>query len=263
MKKSQYYIFLGILFFFVIILQAGDSLISANSSVISIQHSAHYHGAVSQDSGWVIATNILARQPHWDGQASSLPLSQSNAISIALEEVKSHYPDIHDWKVENILVWNLSWNKAFKNMTCCSNVWYYLISIEPTDDKKGVDLVDSGQDLFLDQIVLMDGTLIRTEIRPNIYLQTPVMRDVHNVITNNMSGSVVVKQLPTSIVYTFGPKRGFVTNNVLVLYTSETNGVILNPTSPFSVPTIQNFYITPDNEPGVFNFNELNRRVRE
>jgi hypothetical protein len=241
-----------------VVLNAQENSTPADSSSIRIQHSTHSYGAKSQNSDWVITTNILLRQPHWSGLSPGPPLSKSNAVSIALAEAKSHHTDIHDWKIENVLMWNLSWNKKFKNLNYCSNVWYYLVSVEPADDQKSVELTDSGQDFDLDQIVLMDGTLVKNFVEPVTYLQTRLMRDARTVITKTTNGPVAIDELPDSIRGDFDLKRAFVTNNVLVIFTSEKNGKILNPASAHSIPNLNGFTIVPDDEfePGVFGFKQ-------
>jgi hypothetical protein len=257
MENKLKFVLLVILPLAAVILNAQDYPSPADTSSIRIQHSTHFYGAKGQNSDWIITTNILLRQPHWNGLPPGPPLSKSNAVSIALAEAKSHHTDIHDWKVENVLIWNLSWNKKFQNLDYCSNVWYYLVSVDPADDQKSVELADSGQDFDLDQIVLMDGTLVKNYVEPVTYLQTRLMRDARTVITKTTNGLVALDELPDSIRRDFDAKRAFVTNNVLVIFTSEKNGKILNPASAHSVPNLNGFTIVDDElESGVFSFKQ-------
>ena len=140
--------------------------VNGDASSICIKLSKHIHGRIEQVVSWSVSTNTLRCQPHWDGVQFPRPLSQSNAVLIALAEVKLHYPNISSWKIENILVWNLGWDKQLKYLGMCSNVWYYSISIAPEDETKGIELTDTGQDVYLDQIILMDGTLVKPSIGP-------------------------------------------------------------------------------------------------
>jgi hypothetical protein len=258
MKIKLKFVALLILPLTAFVLSAQEDSTPADSSSIRIQHSTHVHGAKEQNSDWIITTNILSSQPHWNGSSPGPPLSKSNAVSIALAEIKSHHTDIHDWEVGNVLMWNLSWDKKFKNSSYCSNVWYYLVSVEPVDDKKAVELTDSGQDFDLDQIVLMDGTLVKNYVQPVTYLQTRLMRDARAVITKTTNGPVALDELPDSIRGVFDPKRAFVTNDVLVIFTSEKTGKILNPASADSVPNFGEFTIVPNDEiePGIFSFKQ-------
>ena len=110
----------------------------------------------------------------------------------------------------------------------------------------------------MDQIVLMDGTLVKNLVQPVAYLQTRLMRAARAVITKTTNGPVALDELPGSILGDFDVKRAFVTNDVLVIFTSEKNIKILNPASAHSVPNLDGFTIVPDDEsePGVFSFKQ-------
>ena len=123
-------------------------------------------GTNTAERVWFVTTNLLSRQPRWDGKNADVPLSKSNAIAIVLVEVKHQYKEIDAFKVQSVSLWNLSWNKELKPYGCCSNVWYYFISTEPIDPRITVELTDSMNGWGLDQIVLLDGTIVKYRLKP-------------------------------------------------------------------------------------------------
>ncbi len=86
--------------------------------------------------------------------------------------------------------------------------------------------------------------------------KTQLLKDALAVITKTTNGTVALDQLPESI-RAFNPKRVVVTYDVLVVYTEEKKGKILNPEGGRSCPAINMFMISPENEPGIFSFNEF------
>jgi hypothetical protein len=83
--------------------------------------------------------------------------------------------------------------------------------------------------------------------------KTQLLRDALAVIARTTNGPVALDQLPES-VRALGPSRAVVMHDVLVLYTADKKGKILNPEGGRSVPAINMFMISADDEPGVFSF---------
>jgi hypothetical protein len=86
--------------------------------------------------------------------------------------------------------------------------------------------------------------------------KTQLLKDALAVITQTNNGPVALDQLPESI-RAFNPKRVVVTHDVLVVYTEEKKGKILNPEGGRSCPAINMLMISPDDEPGIFSFDAL------
>jgi ABC-type Fe3+-hydroxamate transport system substrate-binding protein len=89
--------------------------------------------------------------------------------------------------------------------------------------------------------------------KPTSQPKTQLLKDALSVITKTTNGPVSLDQLPETI-RALGPKRALVTYDVLVVYTGDKNGKILNPEGGRSCPAINMFMISPDDEPGVFSF---------
>ena len=157
-------------------LMANDNFNETNSELISIKHAIHLRRALKQVVDWTVTKNDLTKQTNWDGRTQTLPLSSTNAVQVAFKEVQFRCPNIAKWKVEHVLLRNLAWDKGMGQIQNCSNVWYYLVSFAPADDADGIALTDSGQDLYWDQLVLLDGTLAKIEIGPIVKVETPVKK---------------------------------------------------------------------------------------
>ena len=148
-----------------VFLNAADSQTMTETSSIYLTSTTTDAGGKRIVARWSATMDILSRQPHWDGYSSNAPMSESYAVSIALAKVKMSHPDIHDFIVASIEIKNLSYyGGRFKNLTYCSNVWFYAITITPKDDDETIALTDAGKDCDEIQIVFMDGTVIKPDV---------------------------------------------------------------------------------------------------
>lgn len=197
---------------------------------------------------------MLKRQPRWDGATNSTPLSYSNAIVMALKKVAGYYSPLHSFKVEHISMWNLGWSKQLSGNPYCSNIWYYFVAFEPTDKNVGNELSKSQNDFYLDQIVMMDGTIAKCVIQQDGELVNPFMIQARRAITDFERSNSSISNLPSLLIQKFHPKTVVVTNGLLVLFANSDSGIIINPTSRNSIRAINGFEITPGNYDGVFDF---------
>lgn len=53
---------------------------------------------------WIVSTNLLAKQPRWDGNLDNIPLNITNAYNIVLPQVRRRFPAIPTWAVQSILL---------------------------------------------------------------------------------------------------------------------------------------------------------------
>ncbi|OAI57392.1 hypothetical protein AYO49_02180 [Verrucomicrobiaceae bacterium SCGC AG-212-N21] len=86
--------------------------------------------------------------------------------------------------------------------------------------------------------------------------KSQLLKDALSVINKTTHGPVSLDQLPETI-RALGPKRAMVMHDVLIIYTEDKKGKILNPEGGRSCPAINMFMISPDEEPGVFDFDAL------
>jgi hypothetical protein len=134
------------------ILQAQDK----NSDEITIAYLYDVSGQHQIKTEWHVSLAVLKRQPQWDGISGNPPLASGAAGTIALQEVKKHFPDITNWNVEIIRLRNL-WSEKIISDT---NVWCYQITCIPDTESLRSELESKGLDHELTQVILMDKTIV-------------------------------------------------------------------------------------------------------
>lgn len=122
------------------------------------------YGAASNDhvtlsAAWYVSTNVLAKQPRWDGISMELPLGVRQACGLALTNLASHFPAKKSWSIETVELRH-----------CCADqvvprdqAWYYRIGFS-TKDPKSQEEVDHDFDVYLTQFVLFDGTFVSPRV---------------------------------------------------------------------------------------------------
>jgi hypothetical protein len=85
---------------------------------------------------------------------------QNKATAISIKETGKHYPEIKEWAIRTVKIYNMSYKPELATQTMCSNVWFYEICTVPKDLTKLQALENAGNDGDLFQVVLLDGTLI-------------------------------------------------------------------------------------------------------
>lgn len=164
MKAKLKFIIILILFVAPVFLKAADLSAKTEMPSICVASIISDAGGKRIVAKWYATAEVISRQPHWDGYSSNAPMCESNAVSIAVAKVKNLHPDIHDWRIENIEMKNLSRYSKSSNSNYYSNVWFYTLSIEPKDDNEFVSLIDTGKDYDELQVVFMDGTVIKPDV---------------------------------------------------------------------------------------------------
>jgi hypothetical protein len=103
---------------------------------------------------WCISTNVLAKQPRWDGFSTESPLSVRSACVLALSAVTNRFPQVLSWSVQSVSLTNPYTEKGERY----TNVWYYDIVFTPRDSVLQKQM--EGEEPWMCQIVLLDGTVV-------------------------------------------------------------------------------------------------------
>lgn len=59
-------------------------------------------GTNSSYMAWIVSTNVLAKQPRWDGISNDIPLNISKACTLVLPQVRKQFPEVRAWTVQSI-----------------------------------------------------------------------------------------------------------------------------------------------------------------
>jgi hypothetical protein len=113
---------------------------------------------------WFASTNLILRQPRWDGYSNPIPLNPSEASRSALNEVKKFIPEVAEWRVESIYLRNLATRDDTSDIY--SEIWYYQVSLLPSL-RQLQERTEAAFGHRLTQVILLDGTLLP----PTIQLQ--------------------------------------------------------------------------------------------
>jgi len=113
-------------------------------------------GSYSSYAEWYISTNTLAKQVHWDGLSTEVPLSTRKACALALPHVREAIPTIQSWSVDSVLIRRLSMDY----IDLFPDVWYYQIIFTPSAPEDRIRADYQANYCAATQIVLMDGTVL-------------------------------------------------------------------------------------------------------
>jgi hypothetical protein len=123
--------------------------VSYHEDEICITTDSFTSGTNSFIAGWIVSTNTLANQPHWDGISNDIPLSISKACKLALPQFRKQFPDVRAWIVQSISLRKPA-PESFPN------VWCYDIVFEPRE--RDFNFLTNACPKRA--ILLMDGTLV-------------------------------------------------------------------------------------------------------
>lgn len=115
---------------------------------------AHGHSTYYEDKVYTFVVNDgpdLPNYPAWKISDPGLPLSFTEAISLASKRLASIFPGGRTWEVTGLRLEAL----GFKGY------WYYLITFLPEDDGTGAERC------YFDVPVYLNGLTVRPTISPN------------------------------------------------------------------------------------------------
>jgi hypothetical protein len=111
---------------------------------------------------WDVSTNILARQPRWDGFSVEAPLSIRKACALALRPVRGCFPEVQSWSVNWFIMFNPYRDEP---ITAQQDIWCYAITLVPRDPLVRVHLEQQAASGAAEtQIVLLDGTVVQPRV---------------------------------------------------------------------------------------------------
>jgi len=134
------------------------SFVPAPHRADEIKVTSYSYTAVDQSSlaEWYVSTNILARQPRWDGFSIETPLSIQKACALALSHVREHFPEIQSWSVKTVRMFNPYPDEG----NAYPDVWCYEITLTPRDPQVRAQVEHQASIFATMQIVLLDGTVV-------------------------------------------------------------------------------------------------------
>lgn len=112
---------------------------------------------------WYVSTNLLARQPHWDGFSAEAPLSVRKACALALRPVRKRFPEVQSWSVKSIRMFNPYIDGHLDSPDeekANQDIWCYEIVLTPRDPQVRESLEQQVSAIAEMQIVLLDGTVV-------------------------------------------------------------------------------------------------------
>jgi len=110
--------------------------------------------SASTEVAWYVSTNLLARQPRWDGLSTEAPIGVREACTLALSHVREQIRDVESWSVESVNLRHPDPDKSF------SDVWCYEIAFTPRDPELWARVERQPGGFAMTQIVLFDGTVV-------------------------------------------------------------------------------------------------------
>jgi hypothetical protein len=123
---------------------------------ISLQtYCASSNNTVTLSAAWYVSTNVLAKQPRWDDLTMEVPLSAHQACGVALTNLANRFPAIKSWAVETVWLQHYCADQVVPR----GQAWYYRIEFSSQDPKRHNEF-DHDFDVYLIQIVLLDGTVV-------------------------------------------------------------------------------------------------------
>lgn len=117
-------------------------------------------GSWSSHVEWYVSTNVLARQPRWDGLSTEAPLSVAKACALAQPHVRELVPALESWAVESVYLRNLYRGGGKERMYSYPDVWCYQITFMPRDPEVRARVERQATGYAMTQIVLLDGTVV-------------------------------------------------------------------------------------------------------
>lgn len=123
---------------------------------IKLWNSAYGSGLQTSCVEWYVSTNLLAKQPHWDGLSTEVPLSARKACALSLPYVRKAFPRTKSWSVEEVIL-----RKPYLGVSdAYPDVWWYQVTFRPSasEDRDSKDF-QRGYYAGI-QIVLLDGTVV-------------------------------------------------------------------------------------------------------
>jgi hypothetical protein len=103
---------------------------------------------------WYVSTNLLAKQPHWDGVSAEAPLSAGKACALALKHARGRFPQVRSWSLKSLSLRN----PLYDDTKGYPGVWCYEIILAPRD-AEARNRMDQEASYFAGmEIVLLDGT---------------------------------------------------------------------------------------------------------
>jgi hypothetical protein len=109
---------------------------------------------------WCANERLLKSKPTFNPLKHEVPLSVSNACSIAMDSVAKKIPGIKDWQVESVYLRPIRRAKSLRGETSIQDAWFYQITIVPTDENTRERLEQEGREVELCEVILLDGTII-------------------------------------------------------------------------------------------------------
>lgn len=105
---------------------------------------------------WYVSTNILAKQPRWDGLSAECPLSLRKACSLALDHVRERWPTVQSWSLQSAQLRN----PYPDGERVHPGIWCYEIILTPRDSKDRARVEDQASSFAGMEIILLDGTVV-------------------------------------------------------------------------------------------------------
>jgi len=102
-----------------------------------------------------VSTNVLSRQPKWDGMSTNVPLSLERACILAKASMIHQYPNVKSWVVDWITFSEIG-SSAPHSYT---NVWHYYIHFRCCDSSQKVEFERNPTNCPY-CVVLLDGTVV-------------------------------------------------------------------------------------------------------
>jgi hypothetical protein len=111
---------------------------------------------------WYVSTNILAKQPRWDGLSVEAPLSVRKACALALRPVRERFPEVQSWTVKSVSMFNPYPDDPDHpdEERANQDIWCYEIVLMPRDLQVRARLEQRASAVAEMQIVLLDGTVV-------------------------------------------------------------------------------------------------------
>jgi hypothetical protein len=141
-----------------------DSFVSAAHRPDEIQITSYDYAASNETARveWYVSTNLLAKQPRWDGLSAEAPLSIRKACVLALQPVHERFPEVQSWVVKSVSLSNPYPDDPDHpaEEKADQNIWYYQIVLTPHDLQVRARLEQRASAVSEMQIVLLDGTVV-------------------------------------------------------------------------------------------------------